>query len=104
MPQEKVERLEGSIKNALLVLRYCAMGILLNDERFVKDRLLNWLEQPIKAYGSQAIDSNLYRLLNQRLSQTLTPKQMGYLNPMLNLVQSALLGQEETIGSSAIGW
>jgi hypothetical protein len=80
------------------------MGILLNDERFVKDRLLNWLEQPIKAYGSQAIDSNLYRLLNQRLSQTLTPKQMGYLNPMLNLVQSALLGQEETIGSSAIGW
>jgi Phycobilisome protein len=104
MPQEKVERLERSIKNALLVLRYCAMGILLNDERFVKDRLLNWLEQTVKAYGSQVVDSNLYRLLNQRLNQTLTPKQMSYLKPMLNLVQSTLLGGEETVGSSAIGW
>ncbi|HEY9645964.1 MAG TPA: phycobilisome protein [Chroococcidiopsis sp.] len=101
LPNEKVEHLERSIKNALLVLRYCAMGMLLNDEDFVKSRLLSWLQENVKAYNSQTIDSALYRLLNQGLNQTFSPQQMALLNPMLSLAQDALLGQP-TI--SSIGW
>jgi Phycobilisome protein len=102
MPQAKVEDLERSIKNALLSLRYCAMGMLMNDENFVKSRLLNWLEPSITAYNTQAIDSTLYRLLNQALNQILSPKQMSLLSPMLSLIDG-ILGKEP-IAASAIGW
>jgi hypothetical protein len=102
IPQAKVEILERSIKNALLVLRFCSMGMLLNDEGFVKDRLLNWLSQTIKVYNTEAIDTVLYRLLNQKLQQHFTAQQMSLLSPMLNMAQTTLLGQTEA-SNSAIG-
>jgi Phycobilisome protein len=103
MPDEKVEHLERSIKNALLMLRYCAMGMLLNDEGLVRERLIGWLGQTMKIYNTQALDSTLYRLLNQQLSQVLNSKQMVLINSMLTLAQDALLGQE-TLTASALGW
>lgn len=102
MPHEKVEILERSIKNALLVMRYCAMGMLLNDETFVKDRLRSWLAQTVQVYNTQAVDSTLYRLLNQHLIQILSPKHMGLFNPMLTMAQSTLL-QPSPISSSVNG-
>jgi hypothetical protein len=93
MPQEKVENLERSLKNGLLMLRYCSMGMLLNDETFVKERLISWVSQTVKVYNTQAIDTVLYRLLNQQLSQVLSSKQISYLAPLLKLAQNALLLQ-----------
>lgn len=90
LPQHKVEVLERSIKNALLILRCCAMGMLLNDEDLVKERLLGWLSQTIQVYDTRAVDAVLYRLLNQRLKQALNSKQLSLLNPMLLLAQTAL--------------
>jgi hypothetical protein len=90
-PQESISNLERSIKNALLLMRYCAMGMLVNDEILVRQRLLSWLEQTAQIYNTQAIDAALYQLLNQRLSQTLTSKQMSFLSPLLTLAQTALL-------------
>ncbi len=91
LPNEKQEDLERSIKNALLMLRYCSMSMLLNDESFVKERLLSWLEKSALVYKTYSIDSTLYRFLNQRLSQTLTPQQLNLLKPPLALAQSSLL-------------
>jgi len=91
MPHETVENLERSIKNALLVLRYCAMGMLLNDASFVQDRLMSWLSGSMATYNTQAIDIALHRLLNQRLVQTLTASQINLLGPFLKMVQSKLL-------------
>lgn len=93
LPQEKTEALERSIKNALLMLRYCAMAMLLNDESFVAERLLNWLSRTMQAYDSQKIDATLYRLLNQRLTQVFNPQQMSLLSPPLLLAQKSLLKQ-----------
>ncbi|MBE9178900.1 hypothetical protein IQ268_10040 [Oculatella sp. LEGE 06141] len=90
MAQETVEALERSIKNALLALRYCAIGALLNDEKFVQDRLLSWLEQRMHVYSTEAIDTALYQLLNQELRQVLGIRYMRYLSPMLTLVETAL--------------
>lgn len=90
LPQEKVEMLERSIKNALLMLRYCAMGMLLNDESFVKDRLLGWLSQTIQVYDTRSVDAVLYRLLNQRLKQALNPRHLALFSPMLLLAQNTL--------------
>ena len=91
LPQEKTETLERSIKHALLVLRYCAMSMLLNDTSFVQNRLLSWLSRTVQTYNTQAVDMTLYRLLNQRLSQTFTPQQLSLLKPPLALAQSTLL-------------
>jgi hypothetical protein len=83
--------LERSLKNALLVLRYCSMAMLLNDDRFLQNRLLNWVSETAKVYNSQTIDTALYRLLNQRLSQVLSPAQLALVKPHLSLAQTALL-------------
>ncbi|XHX80174.1 MAG: hypothetical protein RBJ76_09680 [Stenomitos frigidus ULC029] len=91
LPQETVENLERSLKNALLLLRYSAMGMLLNDENFVQERLLNWLTKTISIYNTQATDTALFRLLNQRLTQALTAKQLNLVGPYIAKVQTAML-------------
>jgi hypothetical protein len=91
LPQESVEALERSLKNALLVLRYCAMGMLLDDEAFVQTRLLRWMTETLKAYDTRAIDEMLYRLLNQRLVQTLSQKQASLFIPQLQKAEIAVL-------------
>lgn len=104
LPQEKQENLERSIKNALLMLRYCGMGMLLNDEAFVEKHFVNWVSQSIKVYNSEKIDLLLYRLLNQHLKQVLGANQMSILSPMLTRVQSSLLSHSEPMNGVAIGW
>ena len=91
MPQEKIENLERSIKNALLLLRYCAIGMLLNDDSFVQERLINWLSSTISIHNTPAIDTQLYRLLNQGLSKTLSPNQVSLLSPYITKAQTVLL-------------
>ncbi len=91
MPDARVEDLERSIKNGLLLLRCCAMGMLLNDDTFVQERLLSWLNETLAIYNTKQIDLALHRLLNQRLSQTLTPKQINLLGPHIKKAQTLLL-------------
>jgi len=104
LPQEEKELLERSLKNALLMLRYCSMGMLLNDEGLVRERFLNWVSQSTKIYNTEIIDTHLYRLLNQQLSRVLGSKQMNILSPMLTMAQTALLPQPEPANGAAIGW
>jgi Phycobilisome protein len=102
MPQEKVEDLERSIKNALLVLRTCGMGMLLNDESYIHNHLLNWLGQTMQVYQTKSIDTTLYRLLNQQLTQILTPKQMALLKPMLLLSLNTLMQPAPTTAQPSV--
>lgn len=99
-PQEKQETLERCLKNALLVMRYCAMSMLLDDESFVQERLLDWLSQTLAVYNSQAVDATLYRLLNQAISQAFTPAQINLIKPSLSLAQRALLSSPATATSA----
>lgn len=103
LPQEDQELLERSIKNALLMLRYCSMGMLLDDEALVKSRFISWVTQSNKVYNTQTIDTRLYRLLNQQLEKVLNPRQMGFLNPLLKMAQTALLPHTEPANGAAIG-
>lgn len=90
LSQEKIETLERAIKNALLTLRYCAMGMLLNDETFVRDRLTSWLGGTMSFYNNQTVNSTLYRLMNQRLTEVLDGQAMSLLTPYLLLAQTLL--------------
>lgn len=98
LPQETVENLERSLKNALLLLRYSAMGMLFNDEAFVQERLVDWLTKTMSFHNTRTIDTALFRLLNQRLMQALTAKQINLVGPYIAKVQTAIL-QAPTLAS-----
>ena len=95
LPNASVDAIEQSLKNGILVLRYCAMSVLLDDETFVQTRLLNWLAESIQGQNARAIESLIYPLMTQHLAQALTPKQMKFLEPLLTAAQSALMQTAE---------
>jgi Phycobilisome protein len=107
LPHENTENLERSLKHALLMLRHCGMAMLLNEETIVKERFLNWVVPLVEVYHTQAIDSRLYQLLNQRLDQVLG-KHIVFLSPLLLMAQTALLPQSdepaELANDMAISW
>lgn len=93
LPEATIENLERAIKNALLTLRYCAMGLLLNDETFVKERLMSWLGGTMSLYNSGTINTVLYRLMHQQLSTVLGPQPMSLLTPHLIMAQTLIYEQ-----------
>lgn len=95
LPEAPTEAIEHSLKNGILVLRYCAMSMLLDDETFVQTRLLNWLSESIQTEDAGTIGAALYPLMIQNLTQTLTSKQLKFLEPLLTLAQNALLQSAE---------
>ena len=103
LPQAQESDLERSLKNALLLLRHCAMAMLLDQEDIIRDRFLDWVMPLIEVYETQAIDRRLYQLLNQRLTQMLG-KPMNLLSPMLLKAQDALSAQKvESANGVAVG-
>jgi len=95
LPNERLENLERSIKNALLALRYCAMGLLLNDENFVQEKLQGWVTQAVSVFNTHAIDAALFRLLEQQLASVMSPPQIALLTPQLNRAKAILLQSAE---------
>lgn len=92
LPSTALEDLEKAIMNLLLVMRYCAMGMLLNDQNFIKVRLLNWLEQIVAQYEqAHSLNAKLYKLLNQVLKQELSDQQLALMQPPIATAQLALI-------------
>jgi hypothetical protein len=73
------------------VLRYCAMGMLLNDENFLKERLLGWLEQVMSQPSMRRVNESLYKNLNQVLRQELSAEQMNLMQPLITAAQVTLI-------------
>jgi hypothetical protein len=93
LSEEKIENLERAIKTAMLTLRYCAMGMLLNDQSFVEDRLSSWLGGSMRLYNIQTINVVLYGLVAQHLSQILSPQEIHLLAPYLKLAAGLMQAQ-----------
>jgi len=99
-PEDLVER---SIRNGLMVLRYVAMAMLLDDQGFIEERLRGWLPEIVKAYETQAIDRQLFQLLEQKLAAVLTQPQLHLMKPMLDQAQAIMLDTRETVASPRAG-
>lgn len=99
-PEALVER---SVRNGLMVLRYVAMAMLLDDQAFVEERLRGWLPEIVKAYETQTVDRTLFQLLEQKLATVLTPAQMSLLKPNLDKAQAIMFETRETVGSTIGG-
>ncbi|MDB9517941.1 hypothetical protein PN466_13385 [Roseofilum reptotaenium CS-1145] len=93
-PNSSVEDMERSIKNAMLMLRYCAMAMLINNDKLVQDRFVDWLSQSMAMYETQDLDKALYKLLNQQLMKSLKPEQIKLIKSPLILAQTQLLKSE----------
>ncbi|MBD2177749.1 hypothetical protein H6F42_12580 [Pseudanabaena sp. FACHB-1998] len=85
------EELEAGVKNLILVLRYCSMAMLLNDENFLKERLLNWLEGIMSMRDMRRLNETLYKLLNQVLRQQISPSQLALIQPLITTAQVTLI-------------
>jgi len=91
LPNVAVEDLEVGIKNLVLVLRYSSMAMLLNDENFLKERLLSWLEGIMSMRDMRRLNDALYKLLNQVLRQQFNPNQLALLQPLITAAQVTLI-------------
>jgi hypothetical protein len=99
-PEALVER---SVRNGLMVLRYVAMAMLLDDQGFVEERLRDWLPEIVKAYETQALDGQLLQLLEQNLATVLSPPQLHLLKPMLEQARAIMLDTRGTVASPMAG-
>lgn len=91
LPNVTVEDLELGIKNLVLVLRYSSMAMLLNDENFLKERLLSWLEGIMSMRDLRRLNDTLYKLLNQILKQQFSPSQLALIQPLITAAQVTLI-------------
>lgn len=91
LPNVTDAELEAGIKNLILVLRYCSMSMLLNDENFLKERLLNWLEGIMSMRDMRRLNETLYKLLNQLLRQQFSPAQLTLIQPLITSAQVTLI-------------
>lgn len=91
-PQEKQETLEQALKHWLSVWRYCAMALLLDSPEFLQRHLLEWLSDMVQAHQLQAIEQNLYQLLQAQLPEFLSQQQLALLQPFLARAEATLLG------------
>jgi Phycobilisome protein len=91
LPNAEVGDVERGIKNLVLVMRYSAMAMLLNDENHLKQRLLGWLEQVMASYDLRQLNELFYKLLNQTLRKELSDKQVALIQPLISQAQVALV-------------
>jgi hypothetical protein len=93
-PKEKPVKIEQSLKHWLLITRYCAMAMLLNNPEFLQRRLLEWLTDIVKAHDLQVIENNLVNILLQELRGKLSEKQVGYFKPFVEQAKITLFDSE----------
>jgi hypothetical protein len=95
MPNQSEVAVERSVRNGLMVMRYIAMAMLLDDPHYLEERLKGWLPDMVKAYETQALDQQFFHMLPQQLAQILSPAQQHMLKPSLDKAQSLMLQANE---------
>lgn len=96
-PAESSKQLEKTLKHWILVMRYCAFAMLLNNPEFLQHRLLEWLTDIVKTHQIQTLEQTLYEILSDQLTQKLPPRQNELIKPFIQQAQQTLL--TETIAS-----
>ncbi|MEB3293075.1 MAG: hypothetical protein VKJ24_07935 [Synechococcales bacterium] len=94
MPTTITDVLEQSVRHGILVLRHCAMAMLMNDEQYLSDRLLNWLSETAQIHQTEASDLTIYRLMQAQLGKVLNPNQIMLFQPFLDQVQARMTATE----------
>ena len=87
-PTEQIDRLENSLRNAMLSLRHCAMAMLMDDLTYLEIHFLTWFEESMKIHNTLDLDCHIHSALREQLSQVLNTSQMRLINPFLHEIES----------------
>ncbi|QEQ00785.1 phycobilisome protein [Thermosynechococcus sp. QKsg1] len=91
-PTENPQTLEQVLRQAIALLRYAAMAMLLNNPEFLQHRLLEWLTEVVNAHQTQTLWSSCHELLSARLKEMLTEAEQDLILPLLDHAQATLVG------------
>lgn len=94
-PEAQQPLVEKSLQHWILIMRHCAMAMLLDDTDYLKNNVLDWLRGFVKTRQSQAIEAKIHELLVAVLKEMLSPKAMIYLEENLNLAKETLLNDSD---------
>ena len=92
-PSEPPRRLQLALQHQVLVMRYCAMAMLIDDPDFLKYRLLEWLPEVVAAHDLQEILNSLDRFQQKRLKKFLSSAERELIDPYLQLAKDMILEQ-----------
>ena len=93
-PTQEQASLEKVLQHWLLILRYCAMAMLSNNQDFLRQQLQDWFQGLVKAHDLQPIEAKLYQLLQARLKELLSEQGVELLEPFLAQAEALLVGTE----------
>lgn len=91
LPNESEQNLERCLKYWLLIVRYMATGMLLNDISYLENRLQGWVKGLLETYETAPIDVQIYQLLIQELKKHLSPDDLRLLEPVLQKTKDLII-------------
>ena len=93
--------LERAVMHWLSILRYAAMGMLLNNSEYLSRRILEWLPDLVEVYQLRDIELALYRLILVQAKSSLSPEQLALIKPYLEEAYAVLLNAKPALQKSA---
>ncbi|HEY9694777.1 MAG TPA: phycocyanin [Oculatellaceae cyanobacterium] len=82
--------LQKCSRDISVVLRYSATAMLLQDEELLKDRLLYWMQNIMRALRHQKINDQVYQLLQKAVQEQMPPENSSLLMPYLKIAHEWL--------------
>lgn len=87
-------QLELVLQHWIAILRYVAMAALLCNPAYLERRLLEWLTDVVRVYQLEALNQQVYDLLQTELVNTLASHDVALLQPYLTQVQTTLASSQ----------
>ncbi|MGQ9837702.1 MAG: phycobilisome protein [Cyanobacteriota bacterium] len=75
-----------------MVWRYCCMAMLLNDEDYLRDKLLYWMETILKSFKMRDECKPAYKLMIDSLTSIFGSQESEMIRPYLILAKTMLVG------------
>lgn len=94
LPNESQENLERCLKYWLLIVRYSATAMLINDLSYLHNRLQDWVKGLLETYETYQIDVQVYDLLMQELKNYLSQDDVRLLDPVLEKAKDLIISSQ----------
>ncbi len=79
-------------RDLAMAWRYCALAMVLNDEDYLRDKLLYWLETILKSFKMRDQCNPAYRMMLDSLQLVFTSEECELIRPYVMLTQMMLKG------------
>lgn len=90
-PNEESANLERCLKYWLLIVRYSATAMLINDQSYLQNRLQDWVKSLLETYETHTIDVKLYQLLITVLKKELPKEHIRLFEPVLEKAKDLVI-------------